>query len=72
MENPHDRARCHPIAESFQRPLIVDLQPLVAMHPDNPSWGANNEEAMEMEEDDKEEDNLRVEGEEEVGLTCHT
>ena len=42
------------------------------MHPDNPSWGANNEEAMEMEEDDKEEDNPRVEGEEEVGLTCHT
>lgn len=36
------------------------------MHLDDMSWGANEEEAVEMEEDDKEEDNTRVEGEEEV------
>lgn len=57
-----DRARCHPHVESFQRPPVVDLESLVAMHLGNPSQEADDEEANDMEENDEEEEDKEEDG----------
>ena len=51
----------------FKGSHVVDVEPLVAVHLDNPFWEAH-EDAEDMEEDDKEDYGMRFEGEEEVGM----
>lgn len=62
----------HTLVESFQRPHVVDLEPLVVVHPNNLSRQVDEEEVEDMEKDDEEEDNTKVKGEDEARVIHHT
>jgi hypothetical protein len=71
-ESPLDRVRRNIADEAVQRPQPVVPEPLVGVHPGNPSRGPNDEEAEDMEEMEEEEEGTRAEGEEEGGVTGFT
>ena len=71
-ESPLDRVRRNIADEAVQRPQPVVPEPLVGVHPGNPSRGPHDEEAEDMEEMEEEEEGTRAEGEEEGGVTGFT
>ena len=73
-ENPLDMARRINPDENALRPPPMIPEPLVGLHPGDPSRGPNGdgEEGMEEEEEEEEDDGTRADGEEEAGGTGFT